>query len=195
MNFFRTNEVVLKLLQMDTGDVFSTAKLRKGFDDLTQLLRNFRLHRFRQRCRTSNPFPNSDKIDLTLELRRRHKFFVRRIDFSGNTTTRDKVIRRATAAGRGRCLQQASVGTQHSAPEPAWLFRGSEGGRGGQHQQGQQERHGGHHAQGAGAQQELHSIAGRRFGSGGKLRGALLTPPTTSLAWAKAWASADRSAR
>ena len=35
MNFFRTNDVVLKLLQMDTGDVFSTAKLRKGFDDLT----------------------------------------------------------------------------------------------------------------------------------------------------------------
>jgi len=34
--------------------------------------------------------PDSDKIDLTLDGRRRQAVLHRRIDFSGNTTTRDK---------------------------------------------------------------------------------------------------------
>ncbi len=38
--------------------------------------------------------PNSDLINLTLNFDEGNQFFVRRIDFSGNTTTRDKVIRR-----------------------------------------------------------------------------------------------------
>ena len=92
MNFFRTNEVILKLLQMDTGDVFSTAKLRKGFDDLTNYYGIFGYIDF-----TNDADPSrfrTNKIDLTLTFDEGNKFFVRRIDFSGNTTTRDKVIRR-----------------------------------------------------------------------------------------------------
>ena len=120
------------------------------------------------------PIPNTDKIDLTLNFDEGKQFFVRRIDFSGNTTTRDKVIRRAAADRRRRRLQQAPVGAEHSAPEPARLFRGVEGGRGGRYQARHQEQHGGHHAQGEGARQELHSVERRRFGAGGKLRRVLL---------------------
>ena len=47
------------------------------------------------------PFPNSDKIDLTLNVDEGKQFFVRRIDFSGNTTTRDKVIRRELLLDEG----------------------------------------------------------------------------------------------
>jgi outer membrane protein insertion porin family len=93
MNFFRTNDVVLKLLQMQTGDVFSTAKLRKGFDDLTNYYGMFGYIDFTNDA-SPEPIPDTDKIDLTLNFDEGHKFFVRRIDFSGNTTTRDKVIRR-----------------------------------------------------------------------------------------------------
>ena len=105
MNFFRTNEVILKLLQMDTGDVFSTAKLRKGFDDLRKYYGIFGFIDFTS---TPNiePIPNEDKIDLTLEFDEGKAFFVRRIDFSGNTTTRDKVIRRQLLLDEGDVFNQ-----------------------------------------------------------------------------------------
>ena len=47
------------------------------------------------------PVPNTDKIDLTLNFDEGKQFFVRRIDFSGNTTTRDKVIRRELLIDEG----------------------------------------------------------------------------------------------
>src|SRR5438874_2605608 len=52
-----------------------------------------------------NPYfdlvPNSDQVDLTLTADEGKQFFVRRIDFSGNTTTRDKVIRRELMLDEG----------------------------------------------------------------------------------------------
>ena len=66
MNFFHTNEVVLKLLQMDTGDVFSTSKLRHGFDDLGKYYGMFGFIDFVPTPEIM-PIPDSDKIDLTLD--------------------------------------------------------------------------------------------------------------------------------
>ncbi len=105
MNFFRTNDVVLKLLQMDTGDVFSTAKLRKGFEDLTKYYGMFGYIDFTYDP-SFEPIPDTDKIDLTLNFDEGHKFYVRRIDFSGNTTTRDKVIRRELYIDEGDVFNQ-----------------------------------------------------------------------------------------
>ena len=45
--------------------------------------------------------PNTDKIDLTMNVDEGKQFFVRRIDFTGNTTTRDKVIRRQLLIDEG----------------------------------------------------------------------------------------------
>ena len=45
--------------------------------------------------------PGTDKIDLTFNVDEGKQFFVRRIDFSGNTTTRDKVIRREMLLDEG----------------------------------------------------------------------------------------------
>ena len=105
MNFFRTNEVVLKLLQMDTGTVFSTAKLRKGFDDLRKYYGMFGFIDFIAEPNIE-PIPDTNKIDLTLDFDEGHRFFVRRIDFSGNTTTRDKVIRRELYIDEGDVFNQ-----------------------------------------------------------------------------------------
>ena len=81
------------VFQMGPGDVFSTAKLRKGFEELRKLYGNFGYIDF-----VAEPnieaIPNTDKVDLTLNFDEGKQFFVRRIDFSGNTTTRDKIIRR-----------------------------------------------------------------------------------------------------
>ncbi len=45
--------------------------------------------------------PNSNKIDLTLNADEGKQFFVRRIDFTGNTTTRDRIIRREILIDEG----------------------------------------------------------------------------------------------
>jgi outer membrane protein insertion porin family len=105
MNFFRTNEVILRILQMDTGDVFSTAKLRKGFEGLKSLYGMYGYIDFIVEPNIE-PIPNENKIDLTLDFEEGHQFYVRRIDFSGNTTTRDKVIRRQLLVDEGDVFNQ-----------------------------------------------------------------------------------------
>jgi outer membrane protein insertion porin family len=100
MKVFKTNDVVLNVLQMKPGDVFSTAKLRKGFTDLTKIYGQFGYIDFLSEP-NFEPVPGTDKLDLTLNFDEGKQFFVRRIDFSGNTTTRDKVIRRELMIDEG----------------------------------------------------------------------------------------------
>src|SRR6202166_44650 len=101
VKLFRTPETLMRpVFQMGTGDVFSTAKLRKGFEDLRKLYGGFGYIDFVAEP-SFEPQPNSDKIDLTLTFDEGKQFFVRRIDFSGNTTTRDKVIRRQLLIDEG----------------------------------------------------------------------------------------------
>jgi outer membrane protein insertion porin family len=101
VKLFRTPETLMKpVFQMGQGDVFSTAKLRKGFEDLRKLYGQFGYIDFVSEP-SFEPQPNSDKIDLTLTFDEGKQFFVRRIDFSGNTTTRDKVIRRELQLDEG----------------------------------------------------------------------------------------------
>lgn len=101
IKFFRTPESLMRpLFQMAEGDVFSTAKLRKGLENMRKLYGEFGFIDFVPEP-GFEPIPNSDKIDLTLTADEGKQFFVRRIDFSGNTTTRDKVIRREVLLDEG----------------------------------------------------------------------------------------------
>jgi outer membrane protein insertion porin family len=106
MNFvgvklFRTTDFLQKnVFQMNDGDVFSTAKLRKGIEQMKKLYGEFGYIDFVPEP-SFDVIPNSDKIDLTLTADEGKQFFVRRIDFSGNTTTRDKVIRREILLDEG----------------------------------------------------------------------------------------------
>jgi outer membrane protein insertion porin family len=106
MNFvgvklFRTTDFLQKnIFQMNEGDVFSTAKLRKGIEQMKKLYGEFGYIDFVPEP-SFDVISNSDKIDLTLTADEGKQFFVRRIDFSGNTTTRDKVIRREILLDEG----------------------------------------------------------------------------------------------
>ena len=101
VKFFRTPELFMKpLFQMSDGDIFSTAKLRKGFENLRKLYGEFGFIDFVVDP-DIQPIPNTNKIDLTLSFDEGKQFFVRRIDFQGNTTTRDKVIRRELLIDEG----------------------------------------------------------------------------------------------
>jgi outer membrane protein insertion porin family len=94
------------IFKMQPGDVFSTAKLRKGIEDLQKYYGN--LGYIDAVADPSFDFPpnTTDKIDLTLNIDEGKQFWVRRIDFSGNTTTRDKVIRRELILAEGDLYSQ-----------------------------------------------------------------------------------------
>jgi outer membrane protein insertion porin family len=101
VKLFRTPETLMRpLFGMSEGDPFSTTKLRKGIENLRKLYGEFGYIDFVPEP-TFDPVPNSDKIDLTLTADEGKQFFVRRIDFSGNATTRDKVIRREIMLDEG----------------------------------------------------------------------------------------------
>jgi outer membrane protein insertion porin family len=101
VKLFRTPEVLMKpLFGMTTGDVFSTEKLRKGIENMRKFYGKFGYIDFVPEP-SFDVVPNSDQIDLTLTADEGKQFFIRRIDFSGNTTTRDKVIRREILLDEG----------------------------------------------------------------------------------------------
>jgi len=102
VKFFRTPEALMTpLFQMSKGDIFSTAKLRKGLENMRKLYGDFGFIDFVAEP-SFDPQPNSDLIDLSLAVDEGKQFFVRRIDFSGNLTTRDKVIRRQLLIDEGQ---------------------------------------------------------------------------------------------
>ena len=102
VKFFRTPEALMApLFGMSKGDVFSTAKLKKGMENIRKLYGDFGYINFVAEP-SFEPIPNSDQIDLSLSVDEGSQFFVRRIDFSGNTTTRDRVIRRELLIDEGQ---------------------------------------------------------------------------------------------
>jgi outer membrane protein insertion porin family len=101
VKLFRTPETLMRpLFSMGEGDAFSTTKLRKGLENLRKLYGEFGYIDFVPEP-NFDIIPNTDKIDLTLTADEGKQFFVRRIDFSGNATTRDKVIRREILLDEG----------------------------------------------------------------------------------------------
>ena len=100
VKLFREPTVLLNLFGMHPGDTFSTDKLRKGIENMRKLYGQFGYIDFVPEP-SFDVIPNSDQIDLTLTADEGRQFFIRRIDFSGNSTTRDKVIRREILLDEG----------------------------------------------------------------------------------------------
>ncbi|MFZ0589292.1 MAG: outer membrane protein assembly factor BamA [Bryobacteraceae bacterium] len=106
MKLFRTPDLIAKqVFGMGPGDVFSTQKLQKGIENIRKLYGDFGYIDFVPEP-DPEPVPNSNKIDLTINVDEGHQFFVRRIDFQGNVTTRDKVIRRELLIDEGDLFSQ-----------------------------------------------------------------------------------------
>ena len=83
------------------GDIFDSEEIRKGLENLRKAYAALGYINF-------SPVPNTDPDDekktiaLKIDLDEGKQFFVRRIEFQGNTTTRDKVIRRELALEEGQ---------------------------------------------------------------------------------------------
>ena len=75
-------------------------------------------------------------IFLDIDVDEGKQFYVRRIEFQGNTTTRDKVIRREIALEEGSVYNSQLVGVEPAAPEPVGILRPVEAGRSERHRSG-----------------------------------------------------------
>jgi outer membrane protein insertion porin family len=94
------NAALRSLFPMKDGDIFSREKVAKGLENLRKAYGEAGYINF-----TSVPdtkFDDEKKIvNLDIDVDEGKRFYVRRIEFSGNTTTRDKVIRREIALEEG----------------------------------------------------------------------------------------------
>ncbi|MCC7173703.1 MAG: outer membrane protein assembly factor BamA [Bryobacterales bacterium] len=98
---FRTTDFITTgIFRMQPGEYFSTEKLRKGLEEFQKYYGSFGYIDFVPEP-SFDLIPNTNKLDLTINVDEGKQFFVRRIDFSGNTTTRDKVIRRELLIDEG----------------------------------------------------------------------------------------------
>jgi outer membrane protein insertion porin family len=106
VKLFRTPELLSRtFFGMDVGDVFSTQKLRKGLENMRKAYGDFGYIDFVPEPQIDK-VANTNTIDLTITADEGKQFFIRRIDFSGNTTTRDKVIRREILLNEGDLFSQ-----------------------------------------------------------------------------------------
>jgi len=87
------------------GDIFSAAKIRKAMEEYTKIYGQYGFIDF-----VPEPQMEIDdqakRIDLTMKFDEGKQYYVRRIDFSGNTTTRDKVIRRELLIDEGQLFNK-----------------------------------------------------------------------------------------
>ncbi len=101
VKLFKTPDALMTpLFGMKEGDVFGTQKLQKGLESLRKLYGEFGYLDMVPEP-SFEPDTQTGKMELTLSIDEGKQFFVRRIDFSGNTTTRDKVIRRELLIDEG----------------------------------------------------------------------------------------------
>lgn len=93
------------LFPIKDGDIFSREKVAKGLENLRKAYGEFGYINF-----TSVPNTTFDEnkklVFLTIDVDEGKQFFVRRIEFRGNTTTRDKVIRREILLQEGQVYNQ-----------------------------------------------------------------------------------------
>lgn len=88
------------LFPLKDGDIFSREKIAKGLDNLRKAYGEYGYINFTPVPNTT--FDDEKKIaNLEIDVDEGKQFYVRRIEFVGNTTTRDKVIRRELALEEG----------------------------------------------------------------------------------------------
>ncbi|MDT8068619.1 MAG: outer membrane protein assembly factor BamA [Terriglobia bacterium] len=90
-----------RVFKIKDGDVFNRTAIGKGLEDLRKLYGEFGYINF-----TSVPDTEVDEehklITIKIDIDEGKPYYVRRIEFEGNTTTRDKVIRRELALEEGQ---------------------------------------------------------------------------------------------
>ncbi|MGA7920822.1 MAG: outer membrane protein assembly factor BamA [Candidatus Acidiferrales bacterium] len=94
-------DLLARAFPIKEGEIFSAEKIRKALDNYKKLYGQYGYIDF-----VATPLTDIDDrkkiVNLTMEFDQQKQFFVRRIEFAGNTTTRDKVIRRELLLDEGQ---------------------------------------------------------------------------------------------
>jgi outer membrane protein insertion porin family len=108
---FKNNKAVRNLAALRNlfpikdGDIFDRSKIAKGLENLRNAYGELGYINF-----TSIPNTTFDEdkklVNLDIDIDEGKQFYVRRIEFSGNTTTRDKVIRREILLEEGQVYNE-----------------------------------------------------------------------------------------
>ena len=109
-----TGELILpessmrQLIQIQSGDTFSRRQLEQSMDNITGLLANIGYA-----FANVNPIPRVDResqvVDLTFFIEPGQRVYVRRIEFRGNTQTKDEVLRREMRQFEGSWFSQIAL--------------------------------------------------------------------------------------
>ena len=95
------SKALRNLFPIKDGDIFDRSKIAKGLENLKTFYASGGFINF-----TSIPTPDIDEdkkqVSFDIDVDEGKQFSVRRIEFSGNTTTRDKVIRRELVLEEGQ---------------------------------------------------------------------------------------------
>jgi outer membrane protein insertion porin family len=98
-------EALKSIFPLHSGDLFAVGKVRKALEDYGKAYGQYGFIDF-----TAEPETEIDDekklINLTLKFSEEKQYYVRRIDFTGNTTTRDKVIRRELLIDEGQLFNK-----------------------------------------------------------------------------------------
>jgi outer membrane protein insertion porin family len=93
-------EMVLPMFKLKTGDVYRESNVRKGFDELRDAYGARGYFQWTGRPERKSD-PTRKVVDITLAMEEDRKYYVGRITFTGNTSTRDKAIRREVYLNEG----------------------------------------------------------------------------------------------
>ena len=98
-------DALKSIFPLHEGDIFSVAKIRKAIEDYGKAYGQYGFIDF-----TAEPemdiHDDTRIVNLTMRFTEEKQYYVRRIDFSGNTTTRDKVIRRELLLDEGQLFNK-----------------------------------------------------------------------------------------
>jgi outer membrane protein insertion porin family len=93
-------DALKSVFPLKQGDVFSASKIRKAMEEYTKIYGQYGFIDF-----VPEPQEDIDEkakvISITMKFDEGKQYYVHRIEFSGNTTTRDKVIRRELLIDEG----------------------------------------------------------------------------------------------
>lgn len=92
-DLLKPKEQLIKLLGMREGDWFSSGQIRVGMEKVSEVYKNLG-YAYANIVPNTRFIEDMKSIDLNLEIRKGPLVTIGRIEIAGNTTTRDKVIRR-----------------------------------------------------------------------------------------------------
>ena len=158
----RTSRRCARSSRMKDGEWFNATAVRQGSRQAAQGLRRARA------TSTSSPIP-TPRIDeakklvyLDIDIDEGKPFYVSRIEFTGNTITRDKVIRRELLLEEGQVYNSQLWELSLLRLNQLELLRPAQGGPGLREPPERRRRHGRPAAEAEGEGQELHRPERRR---------------------------------